>query len=163
MEETCILLAGAEARYAAQAGYFLEDLMNLAEGPFLDLQDMVHTPLYDTRMTHSGYGLDQFPDQHIQALAHAGFTALLLFVRGLNQSDHGYQDFNDLIYRAAGYGMDVYVYSKLKNEVYPEGEAGQEFYDHLYGDLFRACPGFKGVVWWGNPASSAVGTTAPPG
>lgn len=34
----------------------------------------------------------------------------------------------------------------MKNEVYPEGEEGQEFYDHLYGDLFRACPGFKGVV-----------------
>lgn len=144
--ENRILLIGANSRAAAQAGYFIEDLMNLEEGPYLALQDTLKQPLYETRMTHSGYGLDLFPDEHMRAIAHTGINALLLFVRGLNQADHGYQDFNDLIYRAAGYGLDVYVYSKLKNEVYPEGEEGQAFYDRLYGDLFRACPGFKGVV-----------------
>ncbi len=146
VEEEQILLQGADARQAAQAGYFLEDLMNRAEGPYLDLQDTVHTPLYETRMTHSGYGLDQFPDQYMQALAHAGFTALLLFVKGDHQTATHYQDFNDLIYRAEGFGLDVYVYSYLKNEVYPEGEEGLAFYDRLYGDLFRRCPGFKGVI-----------------
>lgn len=146
VEEERITLSGGTSRWAAQAGYFLEDLMNQAEGPFLTLQDTLHQPLYETRMTHSGYGLDLFPDQHMQALAHAGFTALLLFVKGYNQTANLYQDFNELIYRAAGYGLDVYVYSYLKNEVYPEGEEGQAFYDRLYGDLFRKCPGFKGVI-----------------
>ncbi len=144
--ESRVTLSGADNRAAAQAGYYMEDLMNLEEGPYLALQDTLKQPLYDTRMTHSGYGLDHFPDAHMRALAHAGFTALLLFVRGLNRTDNGYQDFNDLIYRAAGYGLDVYVYSKFKNEVYPEGEEGKAFYDRLYGDLFRACPGFKGVI-----------------
>ena len=144
--EERILLCGADSRAAAQAGYYLEDLMNLEEGPFVAVQSTEHHPLYETRMVHSGYGLDQFPDQHMQALAHAGYTALLLFVRGYNQTAHNYLDFNELIYRAAGYGLDVYLYSYLKNEVYPEGEEGQAFYDRLYGDLFRQCPGFKGVI-----------------
>lgn len=146
VQEGTVLLGGRDGKNAARAGYHLEDLMNLAEGPYLDLQDTLKEPLYDTRMTHSGYGLDQFPDQHLSALAHAGFTAILLFVKGYNQCSGCYQDFNELIYRAAGYGLDVYAYSYLKNEVYPEGEEGKVFYDHLYGDLFRQCPGFKGVI-----------------
>lgn len=144
--ERQVLLAGADSRGAAQAGYYLEDLMNLEEAPYLALQDTLKKPLYETRMTHSGYGLDLFPDQHLSAIAHAGFTAILLFVKGYNHCSSCYQDFNDIIYRAEGYGLDVYVYSYLKNEVYPEGEEGQEFYNRLYGDLFRKCPGFKGVI-----------------
>lgn len=146
VQEGRVVLSGKDGRTAAQAGYYLEDLMNLAEGPYLDLQDTLKAPLYDTRMAHSGYGLDLYPDQHLSALAHMGFTAILLFVKGYNRTAHGYQDFNDLIYRAAGYGLDVYVYSYLKNDVYPEGEEGKAFYDRLYGDLFRQCPGFKGVI-----------------
>lgn len=144
--ENRVVLAGGDSRAAAQAGYFLEDLMNLEEGPFLSLQDTVRTPLYTTRMVHSGYGLDQYPDNHMKVIAHTGINALLVFVKGINETPFGYQDFNDLIYRAAGYGLDVYVYSYLKNTVYPEGEEGQAFYDRLYGDLFRSCPGFKGVI-----------------
>lgn len=146
VQENRVILSGNSDRAAAQAGYHLEDLMNFAEGPYLDLQDTLKAPLYDTRMAHSGYGLDLYPDQHLSALAHAGFTAILLFVKGYNQTAHCYQDFNDIIYRAAGYGLDVYMYSYLKNDVYPEGEEGKVFYDHLYGDIFRQCPGFKGVI-----------------
>ncbi len=39
VEEPQITLKGATPREAARAGYFLEDLMNRAEGPYLDLQD----------------------------------------------------------------------------------------------------------------------------
>jgi len=144
--EDRVTLAGGSSRTAAQAGYHLEDLMNLDEGPFLTLQNTVKQPLYDTRMTHSGYGLDEFPDQHLAAIAHAGFTAILVFVKGINFASNVFSDFNDIIYRAAGYGLDVYVYSKLKNDVYPEGEEGRTFYNKLYGDLFLQCPGFKGVI-----------------
>lgn len=144
--EERITLYGADSRAAAQAGYHLEDLMNFAEAPYLDLQDTLKQPLYETRMTHSGYGLDQFPDQHLSVLAHTGFTSILLFVKGYNQTAAAYRDFNDIIYRAEGYGLDVYVYSYFKNEVYPEGEEGKAFYDQLYGELFRKCPGFKGVI-----------------
>jgi len=144
--EDRVTLAGGSSRTAAQAGYYAEDLMNFAEAPFLQLQDNLKEPLYHTRMTHSGYGLDMYPDQHLSAIAHAGFTAILLFVRGYNHSAYSYQDFNELIYRAEGYGLDVYAYSYIKSLVYPEGEKGKEYYDSTYGELFRRCPGFKGLV-----------------
>ena len=104
-----ITLSGRNSRTAAQAGYHLEDLMNLAQGPYLQLQDTVKKPLYEVRMTHSGYGLDDFPDQHLNAIAHAGFTAIVLFVRGYNHAANSYLDFNNLIHRAASYGLDVYA------------------------------------------------------
>ena len=141
-----VTLAGGSSRTAAQAGYYAEDLMNFAEGPFLQPQDTLKEPLYHTRMTHSGYGLDLYPDQHLSAIAHAGFTAILLFVRGYNHSVHSYQDFNELIYRAAGFGLDVYAYGYIKSLVYPEGEEGKAYYDSTYGEIFRRCPGFKGLV-----------------
>lgn len=141
-----ITLSGGNSRTAAQAGYYLEDLMNLEEGPYLSWQDTVKAPLYRTRMTHSGYGLDNYPDQYLNAIAHAGFTAILLFVRGYNQTAKGYQDFNDLIHRAAGYGLDVYMYGYIKSLVYPEGEEGKAYYDRTYGEIFRRCPGMKGLV-----------------
>lgn len=146
VSDTRVVLSGGDSRAAAQAGYHAEDLMNLEEGPYLDLQDTEKQPLYDTRMTHSGFGLDNFPDAHLNAIAHAGFTAILLFVRGYNEAANAYLDFNDIIYRAAGYGLDVYMYGYMKSHVYPEGEAGRAYYDSLYGELFRRCPGFKGVI-----------------
>lgn len=141
-----VILAGGSSRTAAQAGYYAEDLMNFAEGPFLQLQDTLKEPLYRTRMTHGGYGMDLYPDQHLSAIAHAGFTAILLFVRGYNHCANSYQDFNELIYRAAGFGLDVYAYGYIKSLVYPEGDEGKAYYDSTYGEFFRRCPGFKGLV-----------------
>ena len=140
-----ILLIGSDARSAARAGYFLEDLMNLQEGPIVDIQDTTREMLYNPRMIHSGFEMDVFPDAHIKAIAHAGITALLVYVRSLEH----FEVYNDLIYRAAQYGMDVYAYSALLSRAYPEGEEGRRFYDSLYGELFRLCPGFKGVVFVG--------------
>ena len=78
-----ILLIGSDARTAARAGYFLEDLMNLQEAPIVDLQDTTRNFLYCPRMIHSGFEMDVFPDAHIKAIAHAGITALLVYVRSL--------------------------------------------------------------------------------
>ena len=142
-------LCGSDSRAAAQAGYFIEDLMNLDEGPFLTKQETVRKPLYSPRMVHSGYGLDMFPEAHMRNIAHAGINALLIFVCDVDVTPHGYQDFNDLIYRAAGWGIDVYAYSYMFSRVYPEGEEGERYYEGTYGRLFERCPGFKGVIFVG--------------
>ena len=75
-----ISLVGVDSRMAAQAGYFIEDLMNLCEAPFLDKQDITRTSLFNPRMVHSGYGLDMFPREHLLNIAHSGISALLIFV-----------------------------------------------------------------------------------
>ena len=66
ISDSKIILCGQNSRMAAQAGYFLEDLMNLEEGPFVEKQDLVRTSLFNPRMVHSGYGLDMYPTEHLQ-------------------------------------------------------------------------------------------------
>ena len=147
--ENEITLCGCNSRMAAQAGYFLEDLMNLEEGPFVEKQDIVRTSLFNPRMVHSGYGLDMYPTEHLLNIAHSGISALLVFVKDVDITPHGYDDFNDLCYRAAKYGLDVYAYSYLANKLHPDDEGAYEFYEDLYGKFFDRCPGFKGMIFVG--------------
>jgi len=144
-----IRLIGQDARAAAQAGYLLEDLLNLEESPYFTPGVTDRTPIFRCRMIHSGWELDAFPDAHLNSIAHAGINAILIFVKGINLTPTHEMDFNDLIARAARYGLDVYAYSYMKSRIHPEDEGAEEFYDNLYGSLFRACPGFKGVVFVG--------------
>ena len=147
--ENRIELCGNNSRFAAQAGYFAEDLMNLEEAPFLEIGETVRTSLFNPRMVHSGYGLDMYPDDHISAIAHSGISALLVFVKGVDLTPFGYQDFNDLIYRASRLGVDVYAYSYIHSDLHPDDEGALEFYENAYGVLFDKCPGFKGVIFVG--------------
>lgn len=144
-----IRLIGSDSRMAAQAGYYLEDLLNLREGPYLTFADTVRTSLYTPRMAHSGYGLDMYPTEHIVALAHHGVTALLVFIKDVDITPHGYHDFNDLCRRAASVGVDVYAYCYFANKLHPEDEGAEEFYENLYGGFFDRCPYFKGLVFVG--------------
>jgi len=144
-----IKVTGYDSRSAAQGLYHLEDLMNLAEAPILDHNDITRKPLYSPRMVHSGFGLDLYPDEHIRAIAHQGINALLVFVKGVDLTPFGYVDFNDLIYRASCYGVDVYAYSYMRSRLHPRDPKAEEFYEGLYGKLFERCPGFKGVIFVG--------------
>ena len=141
-----VVVCGRADRGAAQGAYFVEERMNLARGPVIARGESDRAPLFSPRMTHSGYGLDMYPDAHIRAIAHAGMDAILVFVKDVDRTPHGYLDFNELIDRAAGFGVDVYVYSYMISERHPDDPDALEFYEGTYGRLFKQCPGFKGVV-----------------
>ena len=68
-------------RGAAQALYYLEDLMTFRKAPFIPKETVYRKPIFAPRMTHSGYGLDIFPDEHLAQMAHEGFDVVLLFVK----------------------------------------------------------------------------------
>jgi len=148
-----VVVVGNEDRGAAQGSYYLEDLMNLREAPILPLGDVTREPLFSPRMTHSGWGLDMFPDDYLNAISHAGMDSILVFMGGRHESGvhvdctpKGYLDFNDLIDRAARYGLDVYGYSYLRSLRHPDDADAEEYYEGTYGAWFRACPGLKGVI-----------------
>jgi hypothetical protein len=143
---TRVRLVGFNERMTAQASYLLEDLMNLEEAPYLTLGVEERVQRYHTRMVHSGFSLDIFPNEHLNAIAHQGFTAILLFTRAVDETSYGHTDFNDIIRRAASYGLDTYAYSYMVSEKHPDDDGAEEYYDHLYGELFRRCPGLKGVT-----------------
>ena len=100
--------------------------MTLREGPFLRAQDVTREPLFGPRMTHSGWALDEFPDAHLNAIAHAGMDAILVFVSGVDRTPdqfthhqaqpYGgrYLDVNDLVDRAERFGLDVYFYAYFR-------------------------------------------------
>jgi hypothetical protein len=144
--EEQVVVCGFDERGAAQGSYYLEDVMNLRESPFLVVGESLREPLFSPRMTHSGWGMDQFPDSHLNAIAHAGMDAILLVVKGVDITPGGYLDFNDLVRRAKLHGLDVYFYSYMKCWKHPEDADAEQIYDKTFGSLFQACPGAKGIV-----------------
>ena len=144
-----ITIIGSDSRGIAQGCYYLEDKMNLNEGPVLAPCDETKSPLYLPRMVHSGYGLDSYPEEYLRTIAHYGLDAILVFVRDVNITAHGYLDFNDAIRRAADWGIDVYAYSYYHNELHPDDDGAWEHYDSMYGKLFEECPGLKGIIFVG--------------
>ncbi len=97
-------------------------------------------------MIHSAYYLDEYPDNYLARIAHEGRDAILVFATDANMTPYGPLDFNELIGRAAKYGIDVYAYSYLISERHPEDPDAEEYYEGTYGKLFRECPGLKGVT-----------------
>ena len=145
-----IIVCGNDERGILAGCHHLEDLMNLKEAPILSRTAGVkREPLFSPRMMHSGWGIDQFPDPQLNAIAHAGFDSILLFVKGVDKTTMGYLDFNDLIDRAASFGLDVYFFSYLNSWKHPDDADAEEYFDGIYGELFRRCPGAKGITLCG--------------
>lgn len=141
-----ITISAFDERGVAQAFYYLEDLMTLRKAPYIKRKTVERKPMFSPRMVHSGYGLDQFPDSHLRNIAHAGMDAIMIFTEAPNFTPCGFLDFNELIFRASKYGIDVYAYSYLKSEKHPDDAGAEAYYDSTYGNLFASCPGLKGVI-----------------
>ncbi len=141
-----VLVEGFDECGIMQGLFHLEDVMNLREAPFLNKGTVTRRILFHPRTVMSGYGMGEYPDEYLAKLAHHGFSALMLWIYGENESWKGFQNFTDLAIRAAKYGFDIYVENYTPHEVYPEGEEAQKFYDKMYGDLFAKFPFIKGLV-----------------
>lgn len=144
--ENGICVYGHDERGITQGLYYLEDLMRFESAPVVKCGTVCKKPLFSPQMIHSGYYLDEYPDAYLARVAHEGRDAILIFAKDVNLTPCGYVDFNDLIRRAAKYGLDVYAYSYLKSSVSPLDPKAEEYYESTYGKLFRECPGLKGVT-----------------
>ena len=123
----------------------LEDMMNLEEAPVLPLGRLVRKPLYHTRTVHSGTGLDAYPDQELLALLHAGYDCIDLFLIGIDRNRLGYCDFNDVITRAARYGIKTVFHNYIQTRIHPDEAGAQERFDAVYGEIFRRYPGVDSI------------------
>lgn len=141
-----VTVTAHDDRGAAQALFYMEDLMTFAHAPVLAYGKIEKRAMYTPQMVHSAYGIDDFPDEYLARVAHEGRDAVLIFTKGVGISARGEEDFNDLIRRAARWGIDVYAYSKIRSEKHPDDPDAEEYYDSTYGELFRRFPGLKGVT-----------------
>ncbi len=152
---------------ARRGVYWLEDTIRLREAPFLKQGSGRRDPIFTPRMTHSGWGLDLFPDSYLNAIAHAGFDHILLYVNGVDQTTFGHLDFNDVIRRAEKFGLGVYFYSYLNSFKHPSDPDAEEFFDRNFGEVFKNCKGVKGLILVGEscqfPSKDPRVRPGPPG
>ncbi len=141
-----VVIQGADPLGTAHGSYFLEDLMNLKEAPILPVQEVTRRPVMTPRMVHSGWGMDQFPDSQLRLMAHYGFDSVLVTIRGEDETATGYQDINNLIDRAAEYGLGVYLYSNIKAAVHPDDPGAEEAMERIYGTMFARYNKAKGII-----------------
>ncbi len=142
-----IVVTGADERGTAMGVYYLEDVMNLRESPFIPhTKGLLKEPLFSPRMIHSGYGMDLFTAPYLRRIAHEGFDAVLVYVREPDKGVHGYTDFNEIIDMAEETGLDVYLYSSIKNIYHPSDREAPAFYEANYGGLFRRYPKAAGLI-----------------
>lgn len=154
-EET-VTVVGRTLRGTARGVYYLEDAMRLTGCATLAPEEGEHAPLFSPRMTHSGTELDVFPDDYLGAIAHAGMDAILVYASAADSHLHGlrdasgvmrgYCDFANLVWRAKGYGLDVYIYSQLPCDRHPDDPDAYEYYDATFGRIFREAPGLRGLI-----------------
>lgn len=145
-DENGISIAGHDDRGIAQAFFYLEMMMEFEKAPVMTFGRVEKKPMFSPRMIHSGYGLDEYPEEYLARVAHEGRDVILVFTKGVNETPHGYANFNDLIRRAARWGLDVYAYSYMVSNMSPEDPEAEAFYENTYGKLFRECPGLGGVT-----------------
>ena len=157
-----IVITAHDDRGAAQALYYIEDLMTFAGAPCVSFGKIEKRAMYTPQMVHSAYGMDEFPDEYLARVAHEGRDAILVFTKGANQANDFPLDFNDLVRRSARYGIDVYAYSKMRSEKHPSEEDAEAYYEELYGKLFRECPGIKGVTLVGDSIGLPYSTVNDP-
>lgn len=141
-----VILKASDARGLFRASMSLEDKMNLRRAPFLALGNSKFKSLARLRSVHSGVGIDDFPNEQLNAIAHAGFTCIEIFVKGPNETAKGTVPLNDIIDRAKAYGLDAILYSYMSSYKHPDDADADEFFDKIYGEIFRQHPGFKGII-----------------
>ncbi|MDE3275007.1 MAG: hypothetical protein PUJ80_03170 [Verrucomicrobiota bacterium] len=145
-----VRLDATDARMAAQAFYHLEDRMNFRKGPFLKKESYVRRPMFTHRLTFSGFGNDIFPDAHLNQLAHYGFTGIEVWLCDYDVIAQGArQDVNDLIARAAKYGLDVQLSPRNRAFVHPDDPQAHARYDAAYGAMARYYPKALGIKFTG--------------
>ena len=159
-----ITVCGYDDRGAMFGLYNLEARMNLREGPFLpaDLKTVRHS-LYDVRMVQSWMGWMEWPDSLLAHLAHDGFDGIYASCyanpNGDRTTAESSTDFyarlmfrvrrqepvrmQDLINRAARFGIKVYTPIIYQYVGTPESEAGLR---KLVRDIVKEFPNIRGYV-----------------
>ena len=138
-----IRLAASEDKMTFLGTIHLEDIMNLEGAPVLETGTMKRTPLYDTRIIHSGTGIDAYPDAELVAMLHAGYDAIEIFLSGIDRNRLGYCDFNDIIERAAKLGITTHFHNYIQTFIHPDDEGAQAVFDEVYGTIIKHYPKLK--------------------
>ncbi|MBR4017209.1 MAG: hypothetical protein IKK11_05300 [Oscillospiraceae bacterium] len=141
-----IVITGVDPRYTAQGGYALEDILNMNEAPVISPRDETKQMRFSMRTINGGMHDEHYPDAHLQQIAHAGMTAVDLYLLDAATNPETAARINDIITRAAKFGLDVYGFPHFYNTVHPDEPGAFAHYDGMYGKLMETLPGLKGLL-----------------
>lgn len=144
--EDRICITGSDDRSAAQGCYALEDELNLNEAPIIVPCDKSLHIRFAPRIIHSGMEFDQYPDEHLRMLAHAGISGIKVKTGNILTDPEDCKRVNDIIDRALAYGIDAYSFASFHNTMHPDEPGAFAHYEGLYGRLVELLPNLKGLV-----------------
>jgi len=136
-----IRVTASNGRGAAQAIYYLEDLMRWRNAPAFKKEVINKKLAFGPRMINIQDNTYPYSTQFLSQLAHNGMTAIL------TNTHYTKNDlFPEVLKNCEKYGLDVYIFSGLPCKYHPEDEGAREYYDSTYGALVAKFPQLKGVV-----------------
>ncbi|MFA7636638.1 MAG: hypothetical protein WCX81_02640 [Monoglobales bacterium] len=146
-----IKINASDSRGAAQALYYLEDLMSERKAPFIKKETARKISAFAPRIVNTGYARNGFPNEYLARIAHAGIDGIMFGISGMNLSNLNhlgdvYLDFFDIVRRAKKYGIDVYFLSKIPSLYHPDSDEGRAYYKNTYGEIVKSCPDIKGII-----------------
>lgn len=143
--ENGVLINLASDAIAFKATVYLEDAMNLELAPVLKKESFTRTPLYKWRSVHSGCSIDEYPDEELRAMIHAGYDCTVIFVKDIEKVSVRYTEINEMIVRAKKYGIKTFLYNYIPSFFHPDEPGVQEKFDAIYGKLFEMYPDASGI------------------
>ncbi len=142
-----ITVEGYDSRGVMQGLFFMEDLMNIRKGPFMEKGNIRRKALFDFRMTQSPLGMFDYTDESLSLMAHFGYDSVDVWLKdGWTTLRGDYIDMRSLADRAEKYGIKINIELYKVHAMHPDDEGAQEYYDEMYGELFRACPKIGSII-----------------
>ena len=144
--EDRIVITGSDDRTAAQGSYALEDALNLNEAPIIAPGEQTMHIRFAPRIIHGGMEFNQYPNEHLRMLAHAGISGIKVGTSKVLTDPEECKRVNDIIDRALAYGIDTYTFSSIHNTMHPDDPGAFRHYEGLYGRFVELLPNLKGLV-----------------
>lgn len=134
-----VQIRATDSKTAAQAVYYLEDLMNERKAPFLKKGEIIKILNFSPRITnlmgYSGRQIKNIPEKYFKQVVHAGFDAVMMKPESLSNLN-----------MCKKYGLDIYLCSGIPSKYHPDDPKAKEYYLSTYGKLTKDFPEIKGII-----------------
>ena len=135
-----ITVRAVDGKHALRSMVYMEDVMNLEGAPLLPQGAVKRKSLYRNLAVHSGCGIDEFPNEELNGILHAGYNCIDIFLKDIDTTTMGHCNINDIILRAKEYGISTAFHNYIRCYQHPDDPGAQERFDKVYGEIFKRYP-----------------------
>ena len=137
-----VIISASNSKAAAQALYYLENLMTYRGAPILKKETQSKTLSFTPRMITISQTPANATDEYLSQVARQGFTAVVIY--SLSPSDD--DTYSSFIDKCEKHGLDVYYVSTIECKYHPDDPEAKEYYESTYGAICIKFPKVKGVI-----------------